>query len=580
MWRNLAVGLGWMAMGSIAMAADADKIYINAQIVTMNEAQPSAQALAIKDGILIAVGDQQSVLAHKSATTKVIDLKGKTLLPGFVDAHGHVSMTGLQAVSANLLPAPDGKGNSIAALQQILKEYAATPLARSKGIIIGFGYDDAQLKERRAPTRQELDAVSRDKPVLVIHQSGHLGVLNTKALQMVGLNADSKDPEGGQIQREADGKTPNGVLEETAWFASGMKLIQPSPADYAAMLLAGQQLYARFGFTTGQDGRSDENSNKTWAALAQGNKMLIDVVSYPDLAMPFTEEFMRSAWNQRAYRGHFRVGGVKLSLDGSPQGKTAFLSHPYHVPPKGKPADYRGYPTFRDDEAERLIDKAYANNWQLLVHANGDAAADQMLSSVGKAVAKYGLLDRRNVMIHAQTVREEQLDAMQRLGIVPSFFGMHAYYWGDWHRDETLGPQRADRISPAMSALRRGMKFTQHHDAPVAFPDAIAILDAVVNRRTRSRDILGPDQRLPIGVALKSITLWAAWQHFEDGSKGSIEPGKLADLVVLSANPMTIDPEQLRSIQVLETIKEGNTVYQAKAPASVKSAKAAKAAAK
>jgi predicted amidohydrolase YtcJ len=166
-------------------------------------------------------------------------------------------------------------------------------------------------------------------------------------------------------------------------------------------------------------------------------------------------------------------------------------------------------------------------------------------------------------MIHAQTVREDQLDAMQRLAIVPSFFGMHAYYWGDWHRDETLGPVRADRISPAMSALRRGMRFTQHHDAPVAFPDAIAILDAVVNRRTRSGDILGPDQRLPIDVALKSITLWAAWQHFEEASKGSLAVGKLADFAILSANPMTVEPRDLRKIHVLETIKEGRTIYRA-----------------
>ncbi|MDT9000306.1 amidohydrolase [Paucibacter sp. APW11] len=579
MQRRLALSL--LRLACLAAQAGpapdgADTIYLNGDIVTINDAQPSAAALAVRGGRIIAVGEREQVLASRRAGTRVVDLQGKTLLPGFVDAHGHVSLTGLQAVSANLLPPPDGKGSSIAALQSLLKAYAQGPVARSHKIVLGFGYDEAQLAERRAPTRQELDEVSRDLPVIIIHQSGHLGVLNSRALQLAGLNADSKDPEGGHIQREADGKTPNGVLEETAWFSAGMGLVQPSPKDYAAMLIEGQKLYARFGFTTGQDGRSDENSNKTWMALSQSGQMLIDLVSYPDITMPFTAALMKSAWVSRSYQGGFRIGGVKLSLDGSPQGKTAFLTHPYHVPPTGKPADYRGYPALPDQAVARHVDQAYAQGWQLLVHTNGDAASDQLIQAAEQATARHGAADRRTVMIHAQTVREDQLDAMQRLAITPSFFGMHAYYWGDWHRDETLGPVRGDRISPAMSALRRKMLFTQHHDAPVAFPDAIAILDAVVNRRTRSADILGPDQRLPVDVALKSITLWAAWQHFEEKDKGSLEVGKLADLVLLDKNPLKIPSSELRSIQVLETIKAGKSIYKAATTKGRAPAKAAK----
>lgn len=541
----------------------ADTIYINGPIITINDAAPLAQAIAVRHGRIQAVGSKQDVLSQRGPQTRLVDLKGQSLLPGFVDAHGHVAQTGLQAVSANLLPSPDGRGNSVAAIQQLLRDYARGPVARKHRIILGFGYDDAQLAEKRPPNRHELDAVSKDLPVIIVHQSGHLGALNTRALEMAGIGPESVDPEGGHIQREADGRTPNGVLEETAWFIAGMKHVQPSPQDYAIMLTKGQELYARFGFTTGQDGRSDENSNLTWGSLAQSGKMLIDVVSYPDITQPFAADFMKTSWVSRNYQGGFRVGGVKLSLDGSPQGKTAFLSHPYHIPPAGKPADYHGYPALPDEAVDRYVNTAYSKGWQLLVHANGDAAADQMISAVDKATSQFGQTDRRTVMIHAQTVREDQLDAMKRLDIIPSFFGMHTYYWGDWHRDETLGPVRADRISPAMSALRRGMRFTEHHDAPVAFPDAIAILDAIVNRRSRSGDILGPDQRLPIDVALKSITLWAAWQHFEEDTKGSLEVGKLADFVILSANPMTVPPAQLRRIQVRETIKAGRTIYRA-----------------
>ncbi len=562
-----ACGLVWMGHASATSRTTpqlpADTIYINGPIITINDAAPLAQAIAVRHGRIQAVGSKQDVLSQRGPQTRLVDLKGQSLLPGFVDAHGHVAQTGLQAVSANLLPSPDGRGNSVAAIQQLLRDYARGPVARKHRIILGFGYDDAQLAEKRPPNRHELDAVSKDLPVIIVHQSGHLGALNTRALEMAGIGPDSVDPEGGHIQREADGRTPNGVLEETAWFIAGMKHVQPSPQDYAIMLTKGQELYARFGFTTGQDGRSDENSNLTWGSLAQSGKMLIDVVSYPDITQPFAADFMKTSWVSRNYQGGFRVGGVKLSLDGSPQGKTAFLSHPYHIPPAGKPADYHGYPALPDEAVDRYVNTAYSKGWQLLVHANGDAAADQMISAVDKATSQFGQTDRRTVMIHAQTVREDQLDAMKRLDIIPSFFGMHTYYWGDWHRDETLGPVRADRISPAMSALRRGMRFTEHHDAPVAFPDAIAILDAIVNRRSRSGDILGPDQRLPIDVALKSITLWAAWQHFEEDTKGSLEVGKLADFVILSANPMTVPPAQLRRIQVRETIKAGRTIYRA-----------------
>ncbi len=546
-----------------AQAPQAEVIYHRGPILTLEEAQPRAEALAVKDGRILAVGPAAAVMAHRGPRTRVVDLRGHALLPGFVDAHGHLAQTGLQAASANLLPPPDGTGASIAALQKLLRAYAQGPVARKYGIILGFGYDEAQLKEQRPPTRQELDAVSRELPVIIIHQSGHLGVLNSKALALAGLGAESKDPQGGHSRREADGRTPNGVLEETAWFLAGLKLVRPDAEGYAALLMEGQRLYARFGFTTGQDGRSDEGSNQTWIALATRKQLLLDVVSYPDLAMPFTEGLMTTPWAGRTYTNRFRVGGVKLSLDGSPQGKTAYLTQPYHVPPAGQPDSYKGYPAFTDTEVTRYVDRAYAQGWQLLVHANGDAASDQMLAAVEAATRAHGLGDRRTVMIHAQTVREDQLDTLQRLGVVPSFFGMHCYYWGDWHRESTLGPVRADRISPARSALRRGLRFTEHHDAPVAFPDAMAILDSAVNRRTRSGDILGPDQRLTVMEALRSITLWAAWQHFEEDRKGSLAVGKLADLVILSEDPTAVPTHRLRSLKVLETIKEGTAIYRA-----------------
>jgi hypothetical protein len=166
-------------------------------------------------------------------------------------------------------------------------------------------------------------------------------------------------------------------------------------------------------------------------------------------------------------------------------------------------------------------------------------------------------------MIHSQTVREDQLDAMKELGIIPSFFGMHTYYWGDWHRDSVLGPERAARISPAASALKRGMIYTQHHDAPVALPSSMMILASQVNRTTRSGQVLGAEQRVSVIDALKSITINAAYQYFEENTKGSLEPGKLADFVVLDKNPLEVQPMAIKDIKVIETIKEGQTIYRA-----------------
>ena len=249
--------------------------------------------------------------------------------------------------------------------------------------------------------------------------------------------------------------------------------------------------------------------------LAEKKEMLIDVISYPDISANESPFGLDSQWYSTKTLNGYRIAGVKISLDGSPQGKTAFLSQPYFVPPHGSPSSFRGYAAMLDQDVDRKVALCYEKGWQFIAHCNGDAAGDLMLGAVKDAREKFGPgKDRRDVMIHCQTVREDQLDLMKQYGIIPSMFGMHCFYWGDWHRDSVLGAARAERISPARSAMRRGMIFSQHHDAPVAMPSAIRILSSVVTRRTRSGDILGPEQCIPVDAAIKSITLWAAYQHY------------------------------------------------------------------
>ena len=550
---------GGLAIGGAARAAAI--IFHGGSIRTVDDARPTAEAVAVRGDVIIAVGTLEQVEAVAGRGARRADLQGRTLLPGSLDPHGHVAMVGLQARYANLLPAPDGQGNDIPGLQRITRDWMTRheTLVRDTGLVIGFGYDDSQLNERRHPTRDDLDAVSDAVPILFMHQSGHLGVANTAALEAARVNAETSDPDGGVFRRRDGSREPNGVMEETALFAvMGVLFSRLDAEANRQMIVEGARFYARFGYTTAQDGRSSTETCRMIEGLAQAGALPIDILSFPDILT--STEVMATSLYRRNYEGRYRVGGVKLTLDGSPQAKTAWLSQPYFIPPEGQPASWRGYPAVGEQQALDAVDLAFRNDWQIEVHANGDAAVDLLVAAVREAGRRHGVKDRRPVLIHGQTTRLDQLDDLKTLGIVPSFFPMHTFYWGDWHRDSVLGPRRAEMISPCGSAWRRGMRFTSHHDAPVANPDALRVLSATVTRRTRSGDILGPDERVPVEIALKAMTLWAAWQHYEDDRKGSLEAGKLADLVLLDQDPATIDPDRLAGIKVSEVYKEGRPV--------------------
>jgi predicted amidohydrolase YtcJ len=549
-----------------ALAADADAIWFGGPIITVDDATPRAEAVAIKGGRIVAVGKKAAVLeAERGKATRLINLHGRTLVPGFVDAHGHIAGVALQAVSANLLPPPDGPARSIADIQRIMRDFIATSPAVKAGLALGFDYDDSQLAEHRAPTRAELDAVSTEIPIMLIHQSGHLGAFNSKAIEKAGITADTPDPSGGHIQREADGKTPNGVFEESALGLIAYRLLpKTTPRQGLAMMAAAQKIYMANGYTTVQDGKTDGASLAMLQGAANAGLLRIDVVSYPDLITLHDKPVLRGPLMGREYHDHLRLGGVKLTFDGSPQGKTAWFTQPYFQVPAGQKPDYAGYAAFpKPGEAQGWVDMAYKNNWQLLIHANGDAAIDQMLTTVAAAQQQFPGSDRRTVMIHGQYLRANQIPQLKALGIFPALFPMHTFYWGDWHRESVAGPERAEFISPTRAVLDAGMMVSIHHDAPVTFPNSMRVFDSAVNRTTRSGHVLGPDQRLTPMEALKAMTIWPAYQHFEETTKGSITPGKLADFVVLNRNPLTVPRATIKDIKVMETIKAGATVYSA-----------------
>ncbi|MCP4381358.1 MAG: amidohydrolase [Hyphomicrobiales bacterium] len=554
-----------MLLGSNPGAAQdiADTIWSGGPILTMNDDAMRAAAVAAKDGRIIAVGTVDDVMAHKGDDTEMIDLDGRALLPGFVDSHGHVVLGGLQALSANLLAPPDGEVTDIDGLQQALREWMVenADAVEAVNLIVGFGYDESQLAETRAPNRDDLDAVSTEVPIYIVHQSGHFGAANSKALEVAGITAESEAPPGGVIRRRDGSNEPDGVLEENAHFVVLGTLLSGIGAEgFKDFARAGSELWARFGYTTAQEGRATPGILSVVEQVAAEGGIKNDVVIYPDVLVD--RDFIADNVSD-TYDNGVRVGGAKLTIDGSPQGFTAWRDRPYYDPVGDFPPAYVGYPAVTVEQVTDAVDWAYDNDIQILTHSNGEASSDLLIAAIDAATETHGPADRRPVVIHGQFLREDQVDAFNRLDVFLSLFPMHTFYWGDWHRDRTVGPVLADDISPTGWVRARGMPFGSHHDAPVAFPDSMRVLDATVTRRSRSGDIIGPEHRVDVLTALKAMTIWPAYQHFEEDQKGSIETGKLADFVILSEDPTAVDPETLDQLTVVETIKEGAVIYSA-----------------
>jgi predicted amidohydrolase YtcJ len=552
-----------LASCSEKVVVEADTIYINGNVITVDDKNPHADAIATKDGLIIAVGTTKHILGFRSTSTRVIELDNKTIVPGFIDAHSHFAGVGTQAIVANLLPAPDGPVNTIAELQESLRDFIKTsPIVKNYNVVIGFNYDDSQLKEKRHPNRHDLDAVSIDIPIVVMHQSGHIGAYNSKALALMDITSETPDPAGGVIERELDGKTPNGIMQENAHFMIFYKMIPKfSKEDLVNLYKAGEYSYISNGFTTVQEGKTDLATLNALPEIAAKTGFDIDIISYPDLAALGNNPIFHSDFMSPDYTNGFRIGGVKLTFDGSPQGKTAWFTEPYSKPPDGQPASYSGYPAFTDQEALKWLSLAFKNKWQVLVHTNGDAAIDQLIRLLESIQNKQDIGDHRTVMIHGQFTRKDQINKLKTLGVFPALYPMHTFYWGDWHRDSVAGLVRSENISPTGWFIKEDMPFTIHSDAPVTFPNSMRILDSAVNRVTRTNKVLGEEHKISPLDALKAITLWAAYQHFEETSKGSIELGKQADFVILDTNLLSIDPMEIKNIQILYTINDDKIIF-------------------
>jgi predicted amidohydrolase YtcJ len=558
----LAACIAVVVLGApaLAPAAPAERIIRGGAIVTLHAAQPTAEAVAIAGGRIVAVGSEADVMRHKGPATEVTDLAGKTLVPGFIDGHSHFcALVDVQTQALCASP-PAGPCMNVAdVIGQLKKIQARRNLGPGK-FVMGFGYDPDLLAEKRAPTKQELDAAFPDNPVILVHVSGHGAMLNSKALAAYSITAATPTPPGGVIGREPGSNEPNGLVFETAFMPIFEKTPGPGPDEQLALVASGQELYLREGITTAQEGATTKPQYDLLRQAADRGLLKLDVVSLPiifDVDKIFAGQSPR---NEPAYRNRLRIGGVKMLMDGSPQGKTAFFTTPYLTGGPSGQKDWRGEPSFPQAALNEMVKKVYDGGATLYVHCNGDAAIDALLEAHRYASGDDPTKPRGTVGVHSQFIRRDQLEKYKAWGITPSFFTLHCFYFGDTHL-ANRGAAQADFISPMKSARALGLRPANHTDFNVSPLDQIFTIHTAVNRVSRSGRVMGAEECVTPLEALEAITIDGARMYGEEATKGSIEVGKLADFAMLSANPLTVPPATIKTIRVTETIKEGKTVW-------------------
>jgi predicted amidohydrolase YtcJ len=552
------LGIGFSSLGALGIAQDADLIFLGQNIITMDASNVSA--VAVRGDRIVVAGSEQDARALQGEDTRVIELGERALLPGFIDAHGHFAGVARYVDMLDLSSPPVGDVSSVDDIVIKLQRRIENFNIPAGELVYGYGYDDSLLAEQRHPNRDDLDRASTDHPIVIRHVSGHLLAANSMALLEAGVGANSTDPAGGIIRRRPGSDDPDGVMEETAmqFFPGTGELL--TAQRQSELRREAVQIYAGYGITTIQDSNVSQAYIDQLKTEGMEQEYAADIVTFV-MGNPLSDDALATVAADTSYTGGVRNGGVKFTLDGSPQGRTAWMSEPYNAGPPGAAADYVAYPSYDPDAWLNRIGPLIARGVPVLAHANGDAAIELMIDGVANAIAGGPVPDHRSVIIHAQLIREDQLDRVAELGIIPSFYSVHPFFWGDWHR-LSFGEERARFISPVQAAIARDIPFTVHNDSPIVPPDMMRLVEITVNRETRSGFVLGPDQRASVMQALYAITLGAAYQYFEEDEKGSITVGKRADLVILEGNPLTIPTSDLGEVTVLETFARGKSIFQ------------------
>lgn len=523
-------------------------LYYGGTILTMEPDQEQAEAVLTEGNKILAVGTLQQLQSQMQSGDRYVELGGNTLLPAFIDSHGHILQLAQNQAKADLSQA--ASFDEIVAILRAFLEQRKLP----KGAFLqGYGYDPANLREGDHPTRSVLDQVSQEHPIFISHVSSHMGVCNSLALEQTGILADTSAPEA-HVRRFPGSSTPDGLLREMGMLPV-YTAIAALPTNWPHLLQQAQAIYLEHGILTVQEGAGNPEAFEVLKRCASGGHLSLDTNVYlmaDERASQCYEKY--HAWTE-GYIDHLRLAGYKLVLDGSPQGKTAWLSEPYTD-------GSNGTPWLSDQAVEKAARLSITDRAQLLAHCNGDAAADQFLRCWARAVSE---LDRAQtvpppVMVHCQAIRRDQVEQMKALSMMATVFVDHVYRWGDVHL-ANLGRPRAENISPLGWMQAMGVPYTLHQDTPILPPNMLRSVQSAVTRTTSGGVLLGPEHRVSIRDALRSVTIGAAAQYGEASRKGSIAPGKRAEFVLLNGNPLEIPPEQLSALQVLKTIRGEATLF-------------------
>lgn len=535
------------------------KLYCNGTILTMDENAPRAEAVLTQHDRILAVGSEADVRSQAIGNLTEFDLQGRTMMPAFIDPHGHFPDPGfIKLFRVDLAAPPRGDCADMATALQRLKDKAARV---PKGEwVMGVLFDNTAVAERRMPTRTELDSVSIDHPVWVLHASGHNGSANSCTLQLQGVCRDTPDPIGGRFGRDTETGELTGLIEGiSAMGAMGDTDFLIDRDRFWQGFTACRDEYLAHGVTYAQNAWTSPSMLAHFASLPAGEDPGIDI-----LLLPIGELEPEFSGGPNQIDGlktpYFRLGPRKLFTDGAFQLQTAFLSAPYHNP--SNPDAPFGMSYVDPSEHVREVQKLHDLGFQIHCHCNGDAGTDMFLNAVESALEASPRKDHRHTVIHAQVLRDDQLVRIAKLGVTASFFSAHIHFWGDRHYDTFLGPDRAERISPAASAERLRIRYTIHNDASVTPTRPLHLAHCAVNRITASGRLLGEQEKISAYSALKAQTIDAAWQVFQEDVRGSIETGKLADFVVLTGNPLE-SPAEIQFHKVLRTIRRGRCVFQA-----------------
>ena len=542
-----------------------------------DETAPDSDSVAVSNGRILAVGSRQE-LSAQFPTFRVEDADGY-LQPAFIDPHSHYTNLAMAQLQIPL----DGL-SSEAQIEAAVREYLSQNKPAPGEWLTARGYDNNNFPNARRLTLDFIDRLT-DNPLIICHKSGHVGYLNSAAMRRLNIDGSTESPAGGLIEKR-NGQ-PTGYFEENAFIEYQKKIPLPTPERLTQAFERAQKIYAENGITTIQDGMIVREMSGIYRMLMGGGLQKLDLVAYAgcgdylelkrelfggtdccanqmrcdcscDCSDGCTNHELRDCTD--GYKNHIRLGGVKIFLDGSPQGRTAWMREPY-LPDDSGATDYRGYGTMTDDEVVSAMRFAAENKTQLLAHCNGDAAAEQFLRCYEVVLCEHPeIRDLRFVIIHGQLMGRDQLTRAAELGVMVSFFVAHILHWGDTHI-KNFGLDRASRISPAGSAVRAGLRFTFHQDSPVIMPDMLETISAAVTRVTSGGVLLGSDERISVEEALRAVTLDAAYQYGEENEKGSITVGKRADLVLLDRDITTSRHEDIAGIRVVGTWKDGKRIF-------------------